>query len=273
VAIKVQRLGLGWEAAIEKRLLDDVEVNLFLLGFRRLHELDQARWYGAVEGDRVLGLALLVPDRLLVPWCPDPSHAMAIGLHLRTRADPCMLVGPREAGDALWEAWAGGHVSPDRFYDQRLYVLRRPPVGDPVPGFRRARMSEWRQIALYSGVMEDEDLGRNPHHDFPALHERVVRERVRNGRTWLIVRNRQILFQINIGTALDIGAQIGGTYVPPLHRGLGYATQGTRALCQHLMNHHPFVSLHVNEANTPAVQVYEKVGFHRSMPFRLITIR
>jgi len=273
VAIKVQRLGLGWEAAIEKRLLDDVEVNLFLLGVRRLHELDQARWYGAVEEDRVLGLALLVPDRLLVPWCPDPAHAMAIGLHLRTRSDPCMLVGPREAGDALWEAWVDGRVSPDRFYDQRLYVLRRPPAGDPVPGFRRARMSEWRQIALYSGVMEDEDLGRNPHHDFPALHERVVRERVRNGRTWLIVRNRQIVFQINIGTALDIGAQIGGTYVPPLHRGLGYATQGTRALCQHLMNHHPFVSLHVNEANTPAVRVYEKVGFHRSMPFRLITIR
>jgi len=273
VAFRVQRLGPGWESAIEKCLLEDVEVNLFLLGFRRLHDLEQTHWYGAVEDERLRGLALLVPDRLLVPWCPDPSHAGAIGLHLRTRAHPCMMVGPREAGDALWEAWAAGRVSPDRFYDQRLYVLRRRPPGDPVPGFRRARMSEWRQLAVNSGFMEDEDLGRNPHHDFPALHERVVRERVRNGRTWLIAHHHEIHFQINIGTALDIGAQIGGTYVPPPHRRRGYATLGTRALCQHLMNHHPFVSLHVNEANTPAVRVYEKVGFQRSVPFRLITVR
>ena len=31
----------------------------------------------------------------------------------------------------------------------------------------------------------------------------------------------------------------------------------------------PFVSLHVNEANLPAVRVYEKVGYRRAAPYRL----
>lgn len=268
----VQRLTHGWEGAVERRLGDDVDVNLFLLGFVRAHSLDRAHWYGVVEGDEVRGVVLLVPDRLVVPWCPDPDDAAAIGRVLRDRFDPAMLVGPRAASDALWDAWTAGEVEPDRFYDQRLYVLAERPPGPPAPGFRKARLSEWREIAHASGLMEHEDLGRNPHREYPALHERVVRERVRTGRTWVIERDGRLVFQINIGTALAEGAQIGGTWVPHARRGQGLATEGVRALCQHLLDHHPRVTLHVNEANTPAVRVYENVGFRRTEPFRLVTV-
>ena len=188
--IKVQRLGRGWEAALERRLLDDPVVNLFMIGFARLHPLDQAHWYAVTEGSEVAGVVLLVPERLVVPWCPDPDHAAAIGLFLRGRHDPCMLVGPREAGDALWTAWAGD-ATPERYYDQRLYALRERPEGEPVPGFRRARLEEWRTIARYSGQMEHEDLGRNPREVWPALHDRVVRERIRSGRTWVIATSKR----------------------------------------------------------------------------------
>jgi predicted GNAT family acetyltransferase len=39
-----------------------------------------------------------------------------------------------------------------------------------------------------------------------------------------------------------------------------------------LLARRPLVSLHVNEANGPAVRVYEKVGFDRADAFRLITV-
>ena len=63
-----------------------------------------------------------------------------------------------------------------------------------------------------------------------------------------------------------------GTWVPPGFRGHGYATEGVRALCQRLLDDHPVITLHVNEANHPAVRVYEKVGFVRTSPFRLLTV-
>lgn len=268
----VQRLARHHEAATRALLEQDTVVNLFLLGFLRLHGVERAHWFGVVDDGGVRGCVLVVAERLVVPWAPDSSDAAALGRHLRGRFTPCMMVGPRAQVDALWETWTEGEVEPERYYDQRLYVIRDRPLGPPVYGFRRARPAEWKTISIQAGLMEQEDLGRNPRQHYPVVHDQVVRERVKNGRTWVISRDRQILFQINIGTALDIGSQVGGTWVPPEHRGQGLATDGMRALCQHLLGYHPFVSLHVNEANAAAVRVYEKVGFVPHAPFRLITV-
>lgn len=120
--------------------------------------------------------------------------------------------------------------------------------------------------------MEVEDLGRSPLSD-PEAHEAAVRERIRNGKTWVIERDGRIVFQINVGTATALGCQVGGTWVPRDLRGAGLATAGMRELCRRLLKRHPYVSLHVNEANTPAVRVYENAGFVRSAPYRLITVR
>jgi hypothetical protein len=43
-------------------------------------------------------------------------------------------------------------------------------------------------------------------------------------------------------------------------------------VCRRLIADVPMVTLHVNEANHPAVRSYEAVGFRRSTPFRLMTL-
>jgi predicted GNAT family acetyltransferase len=43
-------------------------------------------------------------------------------------------------------------------------------------------------------------------------------------------------------------------------------------LCRRLLRRHGVVTLHVNEANLPAVRVYENAGFERQASFRLITV-
>lgn len=268
----VQRLSHLHEAAVEELLQQDPVSNLFLLGFVDANSLSRGLWYGVTEGEHVRAVVLMLPGRLAVPFAPDPALAGQLGRMLRPRHPPCMVVGPRTACDALWDAWARD-VTPDRFYDQRLYVCREPPPGGPVPGFRKATLTEWEVVARQAGIMEEEDLGRNPATEHPELHDQVVRDRIRNGKTWVIEREGEILFQINVGTALPIGCQVGGTYVPPKHRGKGLATEGMRELCRWLLPKHRLVTLHVNEGNTPAVRVYERSGFERSAPFRLITVR
>ena len=247
-------------------------VNLFLLGFLDAHRLERARWYGTGSRTRLTGVTMVLPSRLAVPWIPQWEDALALGAHLHRLHPPCMLVGPRDACDGLWKTWAPD-IEPHRHYDQRLYTLCRAPEVGLVTGFRRARLSDCETVARYAADMEREDLGTRRADDDPLLHQRVVEERIKAGRTWVIERGGEIVFQINVGTSTSWGCQVGGTFVPRPHRGNSYATRGVAALMDHLLAREPLVTLHVNEANRPAVRVYEKVGFARAAPYRLITVR
>jgi predicted GNAT family acetyltransferase len=120
--------------------------------------------------------------------------------------------------------------------------------------------------------MELEDLGRDPTVEDAGAHEAAVRERIAAGRLLVLEAGSDLVFQVNIGTSLPDGAQVGGTYVPPMYRGRGYAKLGMAATLRHLLARHPAVTLHVRESNTPAVRCYEAVGFERYAPYRMAVV-
>ncbi len=263
-------------------LEQDPVANLFLLGWMRAQDMDRAPWFGVRRRGALVAAALAVPERLVVPWSPDPEDAGAIGRHLREIGQIAgMVIGPRDACDALWAGWARG--APRLWYDQRLYVQDAPPAGDPADGFRLAKMRDLTALVHASARMEEEDLGRNPLDVDPVGHEAATRERIRSGRTWVIERDGELVFHIHAGTWIAEGCQVGGTYVPPAHRGRGVGTDGMRALGRALLartrdgrhpgdREHPAparITLHVNEANTPAIRTYEAAGYRRAHAFRL----
>jgi len=269
--VEVRRLSAGDEAALEEVLDAEPVVNLFLRGFLSVQPMDAGYWYGVQRGDRLGGVLLLLPDRLTVPWAPDPDQARALGAWLARRHRPTMLVGPRADCDHIWSTWAPGR-RPSRFYDQRLYTAERPPPGPAPRGLRRARTSDWTLLVERSARMEYEDLGRDPYKEDPELHARVVKDRIAAGKTWVLERDGHVVFQLNIGTVTPDGVQVGGTYVPPRFRGQGLSTQGMAAMLHVLLRHHRRVTLHVNEMNTPAVRCYERVGFEPYAPYRLLRV-
>ena len=79
----------------------------------------------------------------------------------------------------------------------------------------------------------------------------------------------QLSFVIEIGTRCAKGTQIGSTFVPKKFRRRGYATRGMRAIVNHLLQDAAFVSLLVNEGNTPALKCYERVGFEYGDAYQL----
>lgn len=269
--MKVTRLTERHAPAMEELLLTDPLVNLFLLGYMDVVPVHRAYWYGTVDGDRVLGLALIVPGRLMVPFAPEPGHGHAIGEVLHRRHRPCMVVGPREASDEVWARWAEG-VAVDRCHDQRLYVCREPPPGPRMPGFRRALLSEAEQLVAFSAAMEWEDIGRRALEEDAVGYRAVVHRRIEHGQTWVLEEEGELRFQINVGTTTPWGVQVGGTYVPPAHRGQGLATRCMAELGRRLLPRHRAITLHVNEANTHAVRAYERSGYARASAYRLITL-
>jgi ribosomal protein S18 acetylase RimI-like enzyme len=259
-------LGSDDEAAIEELLQADPVANLFLLAL-----LDQGPalwpWYG-VRGDdeRLVAVAVALPT-LVVPYATDPAYAAAIGVALRSVLTPDLLVGPRDDVDALLAAWTD--AVPAVFYDQRLYVLDVEPAPRDS-GVRRAGLEHVGQVAELSAAMDREDLGRGPAD--ARVHRAVVTDRIVDGRTWIAEREGRIVFLVHVGTRHHLGCQVGGTYVHPAHRGQGLATACMADVGRALLARHPLVTLHVNEANLPAVRVYEKVGFRRARPFRLAIV-
>lgn len=265
-----RRLGRDHEEALRELLERSPVVNLFLMSLADASPIERSWWYGIVDGDFVRAAIAVVPQRVAVPWAEDDAHAAALGALLRELHRPCMLVGPRAACDAIWATWAG-NAPTKRSYNQRLYVLDRAPQDPGFTGLRCARAAEWRTIAKNAAAMEVEDLGVDPSATDMALHERVVRERIDAGRTWVIHDHDEIVFQINVGTDSKRVCQVGGTYIPPKFRGQGLASRAMAALGRLLLVDHQVVTLHVNEANLPAVRCYERAGFRPDVPFRLIT--
>jgi hypothetical protein len=144
---------------------------------------------------------------------------------------------------------------------------------DAPLGFRPARPKDWQRIVVNASLMEEEDLGHTPFKDNPRAFGEAVQRRIEREVTWVIERDGEIVFQINIGTQTTWGAQLGGTFVPRKFRGQGLAKAGTAAIVRHLLKTTRQVTLHVNEANLPAVAVYERVGFRPYARFRLATLR
>ena len=62
-------------------------------------------------------------------------------------------------------------------------------------------------------------------------------------------------------------AAVGNIYTHPAHRGKGYGQLVTSAVTEELLNRNLLVVLNVDEGNTAAVHLYEKLGYRVHCPF------
>lgn len=222
------------------------------------------------RGRRVLcGFALVTPGGLALPWSSTPEEAWALGQRVGPRRHIVMLLGRRETCDAFFDG-LDRSVPPRIRYDQRLYTCAEPPKGPGIGGFRTAEPRDLDTLCYQGTAMMLEDLGFDPAAANPDAHRRGVLARIEAGLTWVVEQDGEIIFKIDAGGWTDACIMVGGTYVPPHRRNQGIATRSMRTLLEWLLNHHGMVALHVNEANPPAVQVYQEAGMRRADALRLI---
>lgn len=270
--------------ALQALLLQDPLPNLFLLSLIEheavVGESPRGTFYGLWEEQRTRGglprreLAATVyvsPTGLVVPWCPWIEHAAVMGRHIAQHHNTQLLIGPRAASDSLWQASDREELVRTR-YDQRLYVARSASPGPVIDGLRKARDDDAADLAAFSSRMMLEDLGFDPAIHNPRGHVTAVLERIREGRTWVVEQDGVLVFKIDLGSTCSEGAMVGGTYVVPRLRQRGVCGRAMRGVLLDLLDRHPCVTLHLNEANTAAVGCYERAGFRRDIAMRLMVL-
>lgn len=189
----------------------------------------------------------LVADRILVRMLPvraiiSPAHLVELLWNrLRTRIDAPTVVR----------------------MNQPIYALSS---GAGLPDLDRARYSSIRDLdALVPAcaAMHREEVGIDPlERDAVGYRERI-RELVLKKRSIVLVENGTIVSKCEYSAVTDESVQLMGVWTHPQHRRHGYSRITLRETCGHLLRERKTVTLFVNDFNTPAIRLYEEIGFHR----------
>ncbi len=223
-------------------------------------------------GGRVDGLCFSGAN--LVPLRGERSAIRAFAERAQRSPRLCSsLVGPREMVLPLWDelapVWAPAReVRPE----QPLMVMPAPPSYPPDPLVRPVRPDELDRYLPAAVAMFTEEVGTDPTLGDGGLGYRSrVADLVTAGRAFARFEGSEVVFKAEIGALSSRVGQIQGVWVRPDRRGRGLGTAGTAAVADRLVRGlERTASLYVNEFNTAARAVYDRVGFRQAGSFATV---
>ena len=232
-----------------------------------LGALHEGRLVGVEQGGSGRLCAAVLTAPLLVPWIPDPQDCELVAAWLRPGAGRIQLmVGARETTFALDRALRD-RLPPPRLLrrDQPLYVIDRAGLiarPDPAPPVRRARRDELASLVRAGAAMHREEVGFDPLAVDPHGFRSRLLTLVDRGWAFVWTEGEAIVFKAECAAVTPEAVQLQGVWVAPERRGHGLGTRAMAALCGELLRSgSERVTLFVNDFNTRAIRVYERVGF------------
>ena len=260
--------------ALGRNPVRDVFIASRILHDGALSSLGPSPLWGAFEDGELRGLLHVGPN--LVPAADDEAACEALANAAGGLYPTRMVVGERVMVELLWSIVGGSYPAP-REVRRRQFVYAVEPGGlvlEPGSGRGIARLAERSdedRVLKLSAAMYTEEMGENPLARDPDGYRRRVRMLTSRGWTYVYDVGGDLQFKMDVGCASHHTAQIQGVYVPPELRGRGVGTTAMAACCDLAFGRHPNLSLYVNDFNTHAVALYERIGFSRE-PYDFQTI-
>ncbi len=261
---------------VERVLERNPVAHCFVSSRIRVSGLDSWRLGGEVWGWSEGGVlsSLLYLGANLVPVETTPESRRAFADRCRRIGRRCSsIVGPAEEVAHLWpllaDSWGPAR---DIRAHQPLLVLDTDSPFPADPGVRRVRESEVDVLIPACVAMFTEEVGVSPLSGgaADAYRARIV-ELVRHGRAYARFESGRVVFKAEIGAVSPGVCQVQGVWVAPEDRGRGLGAPGMSAVVELARKDHAsVVSLYVNDFNTVARRVYERVGFSPAGEFSTI---
>jgi predicted GNAT family acetyltransferase len=218
--------------------------------------------FGARLGSELVGACFSGGN--LVPVAGDARSWEALAASVAKRSRVCTsIVGRHDAVAAMWRVlsrrWPQARTVRAR---QPLLVAERLPAVGCDDSVRAAGPDDLERYAAAAAIMFTEELGVSPHvSPGKSAFRRRVDELIRSGRAFGRFDFRgQVEFKADIGAITAHTCQIQGVWVRPDLRGRGVGTAALATVIRHALTLAPTVSLYVNDFNTPARRVYDKLG-------------
>lgn len=254
----------------------DPVVNVFV-DYRATTTNLEPRWlggemWGRFEDGELTSACHVGANLVPVQAGPDDAAAFAERALARGRT-VSTIVGPQEAVRVFWNGVAGswGRPREARWEQPHLEIGALPRVAAD-PRVRKSTRADLNQLYPACVAMYTEEVGISPEYGGGAeLYRARVTQLVSRGWSFARYDDGELVFKAEVACATPYAAQIQGVYVPPAHRGRGLATAGMAAVVNIVRRElAPVVSLYVNDWNTSARAVYEKVGFRETARFATV---
>ena len=186
-----------------------------------------------------------------------------LAAHLRRRGRRCSsIVGNSVLVDALWQGLSDSWTRPREIRAvQPALLIDGPPSPVADPRVRRARPDDFDALFPAAVAMFTEEVGYDPTRSGSG-YAQYVRSPVSSARSWVVTVDGAVVFKADIGALWEGIAQVQGVWVHPAWRGRGLGTAAMAGVVEQIRaDTASAVSLYVNDYNTSARRVYEKVGF------------
>lgn len=274
-AAEVRTLGPADVPALRSLMANDPEVNVFVEHRVAVTKLD-SRWlggqiWGYCEGGRLLAACHYAAN--VVPVNADAAAVEAFAARARSSPRTCgSLVGPSDQVAPLWErlepAWGPARSVRQ---NQPFLAMREPSPLAPDPLVRRVSLDEVDVLYPASVAMYTEEVGVSPEQGSGSGYRGRVAQLVSRGWAFARIEQGEVVFKAEVGAATPYACQVQGVWVHPDRRGEGLAAPAMAAVVEQVLcSIAPVVTLYVNEHNTPARAVYDRVGFQRTATFTTV---
>jgi len=268
--LHVDRLGPPDLAETFAYLDQEPVVNVYLLALTVRDALAQARdeFWGVRRDGEIVGLLHLgAQSGAVLPVAQDRAAAVALAERVYARRAflprRFQVIGRAEPVQEIVRRLERDGVRPRLQRDQLYMSVERGRLlpFQRLPELRQAKPIDYEMAFRTGAMLRVEELDEDPRVVDPIAYAKRVEEECRDGYTFLWNAGDALRFRASVSARTPDAAQISGVYVPPEHRGRGYAKRGMSELCARLLEESRSVCLFVNDFNVPALAVYRRLGF------------
>jgi len=211
---------------------------------------------GQLEGVALVGHATLmetVSNRALA----------ALAKVARECPNTHMIMGEKERVADFWSHYADAGRRQRLACREWLYELSWSiETRAPIAGLRPAQTSELELVMPIQAELAFAESGINPLQVDPEGFRGRCLRRIEQGRTWVIVKNGELIFKADVISKTPEVIYLEGVWLHEEYRHKNLGTRFMTELLRRLLEDTKSVCLLVNETNESAQGFYRKCGFH-----------
>lgn len=174
------------------------------------------------------------------------------------------LISEAHLVEPLWDELRLSVSSPAiiRFNQPVMAIAPTQPVTLPdLESTRPGSLDELDELVTSCAAMHLEEVGIDPMSRDPWGYRQRIRELIAGGRSFVLRDAKGIAFKCELSAETPTAVQIMGVWTRPDVRRRGIGRQGMREVTGHLLRSGRWVTLFVNDFNTPAIELYRSLGY------------